>query len=113
MPRDVQQAVRRTQVLVAASTAFLSEVNAAAISFLNTELETGLSFVRMAARVRSRRKACPGDAQKIKRYLAHARTAHDAVASRIVTLRGRPEELQQIKLKFSELRTSLGHDETL
>lgn len=95
----------------ARSAELLSKANAATIAFLKTELETGLSFARMAARVRSHKKARPHDAEKIKRYLAHARIAYDTVSSRIGTVRGEPEELRQINLKFSELRKMLGHDQ--
>lgn len=111
MPRDLQEAVRRTQVLVAASAASLSKVNDATIRFLSTDVETGLTFARMAARTRSRKKARPGDAEKIKRYLTHARTAHDAVASRIGRVKGEREKLRQINMKVSELRKLLGFDE--
>jgi hypothetical protein len=104
MPRDLQQAMSRKQVLVASSAKLLSKANAAAILFMQTELETGLSFARMAPRVRSRKETRPRDAEKIKRYLAHARTARDEVANRIGTVKGAREELRQIKLKFSQLR---------
>ena len=85
----------------------ISKANAAAIRFLNTELDTGLSFLRMAARIRTRKKPRPEDAAKVKRYLAHARKAHDAIASRLGTVRGGPEELQQINARFSELQKML------
>lgn len=85
----------------------ISKANAAATRFLNTELDTGMSFVRMAARIRSRKKPRPADAEKINRYLAHARTAHDAVASRLGAVRGEREELRQIHARFSELQKML------
>jgi fructose/tagatose bisphosphate aldolase len=85
----------------------LSRANAATVLFLSTEVETGISFARMAARTRSRKKPRPGDAEKIKRYLTHARTAYDVVALHIGTVRGKREELRQINLKFSELKKML------
>ena len=85
----------------------ISKANAAAIRFLNTELGTGLTFVRMAARVRSRKRTRPGDTAKVKRYLAHARAARDAVASRLGTVRGEREELGQINARFAELQKML------
>ena len=108
MPRSLQQAVRRTQVLVAASSAFLSRVNATAICVLSTEADTGLSFARMAARVRSRKNARAHDAEKIKRYLEHARLAYDTVCSRLGTAKVTPTQLREINVKVSELRELLG-----
>jgi hypothetical protein len=85
----------------------LSTANAATIGFLKTELATGLNFARMAAGIQSRKKARPGDAEKIKRYIGYARAAYDVVSSHIGNARGEREQLQQIKLKFSELRNLL------
>jgi hypothetical protein len=85
----------------------ISKANAATIGFLKTEVDTGLSFVRMAADIQSRKKPRPGDADKIKRYLGHARAAHDAVASRLGTVRGEREELREINTRFSELQKML------
>ena len=91
----------------APSAKLIPKANAAAIRFLNTELDAGMSFVRMAARIRSRKKPRPADAEKINRYLAHARSAHDAVASHLGTVRGKREELRQINARFLELQKML------
>lgn len=46
----------------------LAKADAAALRFITTELETGLSFARMARRLREAKKVRPGDPEKAKRY---------------------------------------------
>ena len=95
----------------APSAELLSKANAAAIRFMQTEVETGLSFARMAARLRSQKKARPGDAEKIRRYLRYARLACDTVSSRLVRAKATAEQMREINLKLSELRQLLGLDQ--
>ena len=85
----------------------ISKVNAVTIDFLKTELNAGLGFARMAARIHGRRKPRPGDSEKIKRYLGYSRQACDVVSSHIGNARGEGEELREIAARFSELKKML------
>jgi hypothetical protein len=85
----------------------ISQVNALTIDFLKTEVNTGLSFARMAARIGNRKRPRLGDAEKIKRYMGYARLACDEVSSHIGRARGEREELREITAGFSKLRKKL------
>ncbi len=89
--------------MAASSTELLAKADAAAIRFLNTELETGLTFARMAARTH--------DADKKGRYRHYARLAYQTVFGRLGTAKGTSEQLREINLKMSELRKLLDPDE--
>ena len=89
------------------SAKLLSKANAAAIGFMQTEVETGLSFARMAARIRDSKKPLPGDAAKMKRYMGYAHLAYDTVLSRLGTTKVGPEELRAINEKIAELQKML------
>jgi hypothetical protein len=95
----------------ALSAELLSKANAAAIHFIQTEVETGLSFARMAILLGSHEKARPGDAKKMKRYLGHARLAYDTAARRLRTAKATAEQMREINLKLSGLRKLLGLDQ--
>ncbi len=89
-----------------ASTAeLLAKANAAAVRFVNTEVETGLTFARMAERTH--------DADKKDRYRHYARLAYETAFSRLGTAKGTTEQLRDVNLKMSELRKMLGPDEEL
>ncbi len=89
----------------------LAKADAAAIRFITTELETGLSYARMARRLREAKKVRPGALEKARRYLQYARTACEAASSRLGTVKTQPEQLREINLKMSELVELLGTDE--
>lgn len=83
----------------------LSKANAAVLRFLTTELDTGLSFARMAERTR--------DADKKGRYRHHAHLAYESAFGRLGTAKGTTEQMREITLKMSKLRELLGPDEKL
>ena len=88
----------------------INKTNAATIEFLNTELDTGLNFARMAAQIRERKKVRRHDLEKIKRYLGYAREAYDVVCSHVGNATAEPEELREIEEKISGLRKFLGDE---
>jgi hypothetical protein len=110
-PMQNDRAALRAIKMPTSPAKLISKVNAVTIAFLKTELAAGLSFARMAAGIRSRRKPRPGDAEKIKRYLGYSRQAYDVVSSHIANARGERQELRQITLKFSELKKLLNPDD--
>ncbi len=81
----------------------LAKADAAAIRFLDTELETGLTFARMAARTRN--------TDKKDRYRYYARLAYDTAFDRLGAAKGTTEQLREINLKMAELRELLGPDQ--
>lgn len=89
----------------ASSAELLAKADAAAIRFVNTEVETGLTFARMSARTR--------DADKRDRYRHYARLAYETAFDPLGTAKGTTEQLREIELKLSELREWLGPDEEL
>lgn len=91
----------------------LTKTDVASMGFVRTEIETGLSFVRMAKRLREAKKVRPGSLEKAKRYLQYARTAYEEASSRFETVRAKPEQLAEINLKMSELRELLSADQKL
>ena len=97
--------------MTASSAELFAKADAAAIRFITTELETGLSYARMARRLREAKKARPGDLERARRYLQYARTAYEAASSRLGTLKTKPELLREINVKMSELVELLDADE--
>ena len=89
------------------SAKLISKANAAAILFMQTEVYTGLSFVRMATNIQSRKKPRPGDAAKMNRYMEYAHLAYATVLSRLGTTKAGPEELRAINEKIAELEKIL------
>ena len=81
----------------------LAKSDAAAIRFLTTELDTGLSFARMAART--------DNADKKDRYRHHARLAYETALGRLPTAKGTAEQLREINQKMKKLRKLLGPDQ--
>ncbi len=97
--------------MTASSAELLAKADAAAVRFVTTELEVGLSFARMARRLREAKKVRPGALEKAKRYLQYARMASEAASSRLGTVKAQPEQLREINLKISKLVELLGTDE--
>ncbi len=91
--------------MAASSTELLARANAAAIRFLNAEVETRLTVARIAERTR--------DADKKDRCRHYARLAYPTAFSCFGTTRGTAKQLREIDLKLSELREWLGPDEEL
>ncbi len=89
----------------ASSTELLAKADAAAIRFLNTEAETGLTFARMAARTHN--------LDKKDRYRHYARLAYQTALGRLPNAKGTAEQMRETNLKIAELRELLGPDEKL
>ncbi len=97
--------------MTASSAELVAKADAAAMHFVTTELQTGLSFARMARRLREAKRVRPGNLEKARRYLDYARTAYEAASGRLGTVKTKPEQLREINLKMSELVELLGTDE--
>ncbi len=97
--------------MTASSAELLAKADAAAVRFVTTELEIGLSFARMARRLREAKKVRPGALEKARRYFQYARMAYEAASSRLGTVKTKPEQLREINLTMSELVELLRTDE--
>ena len=71
----------------ALSAELLAKADAAAMRFLNAEVETGLTFARMAART--------GNADKQDRYRYYACLAYETAFGRLGKAKGTPEQLRK------------------
>lgn len=83
----------------------LAKANAAAVRFVNTEADTGLTFARMAERTRN--------ADKKGRYRHYARLAYESAFGRLEMAKGTTEQMREISRKMAELQERLGPDEKL
>ncbi len=72
------------------------ETVAAQLSFLDTELKTGLTFARLALSAR--------DADKVSRNLVNARKAYDTITAYLANLPAQTPGVEDVREKLRELQ---------
>ena len=72
-----------------------NETAAAQLSFLDTELKTGMTFARLALKAR--------DANKVSRNLVNARKAYDTISAYLTDLPAETPGLENIREKLKTL----------